>query len=485
MNLKDLILKAKQNSQSFFNEDKNEEFFNLAKNWLTSSSNDDTTHVFVKYLYWLISITEIREEEFFKNLIESFVIDFTDNQENYECDCDGGEGTQNMGAMLAMYMMLSQVAQSGGGDSSGGTNVDGDEIESGDGSIEDIYKQIAGEVGDHDFPESLEEFMEEFGQELVKQATPFAVNTNFLGVDSTPIYELESNVDEFSDRDFEELEEDDELDLDDVEEDTSTSEVDVVKEIVDEYNLSSKYEDENIEFSDYINTNRAQEAFKIHDYHDNVISEHVTIVLNKIATGSPEKDDDGMDFYDIDDLVGRTVDKRHINNCKYSNKKKRIKFIVDSSPSCEYYANLYSKLCMGALENGNVDIFKAPNGEIETIVTGDRHNITETPISLLTEGDINPYMTRKKHYKDVSSMGFSSYDKNYTWNFENEIIIFFGDSDGQQIVLNSSIYNKVYWFYASRESDSSRDLKKMLHGQKLYQCTSAEQFLTNVKHVRP
>lgn len=365
------------------------------------------------------------------------------------------------------------------------TGQGGDPIDVDLSQMEAMYKQLLKDASMEDeFPETFREFVMKMGDKLNDMfgADPMVLNTNFMEDEPELLYDMESEIDEFEDRDLDELEETD-FDIDDVDEDFDFLEDHNVKEVVDEYSKSPKVDLEETIEATQENRNRAPDAYRLNlDYEDENLAYDFSLMVDKLVADLTSEQIQGEDHWDEVSLMERTLDKRPLRSCKYSLKKEKIVLILDTSPSCSGYSALYSKFANAALQRDDIEIFKAPNGMIERVIT--MKNGVWDEFDVYDHGsDVNPYMIRRKR-----GVNYSHYDDEYmSWNFDDRTIIFFGDTDGTTEVLNSALYNNVYWFIAADEyrgTDYLGALKKKLRGGKMYPCTSGPQFVKNAKHIR-
>ena len=79
-------------------------------------------------------------------------------------------------------------------------------------------------------------------------------------------------------------------------------------------------------------------------------------IISKIAEDNSGNIIDGSDFWDMNKLINRTIDKRSIFNCKSSRELESIVLLLDSSPSCEQEAQLYTELASVAASFDDFDM---------------------------------------------------------------------------------------------------------------------------------
>jgi len=151
-------------------------------------------------------------------------------------------------------------------------------------------------------------------------------------------------------------------------------------------------------------------------------------IISKIAEDNSGSIIEGSDFWDINKLISRVVDNRNILHCKSSRELESVVLILDSSPSCESYAQLYSELAVTASNFDDVDMYNAPNARIT-----------------------HRYDKKQKDFTVCMSFDDIINDAHRWKYFKNRVIMFFGDFDGTRVVLDNTYNNKVYWFCTESE----------------------------------
>ena len=169
--------------------------------------------------------------------------------------------------------------------------------------------------------------------------------------------------------------------------------------------------------------------FKIDKTGTRRLSSDFARIVSKIAEDNSGNIIDGNDNWDMDKLVYRAVDNRSILNCKSSRELESILLMLDSSPSCENYAKLYSELAVTASNFDDVDMYNAPNARIT-----------------------HRYDKKQKDFTVCMSFDDIINDAHKWKYFKNRVIMFFGDSDGINTVLMNTFSNKVYWFCTESEN---------------------------------
>lgn len=189
-------------------------------------------------------------------------------------------------------------------------------------------------------------------------------------------------------------------------------------------------------------------------------------LIGKIAedlTGEPEP---GDEYWDIDRLLNRRLSKESILNCKMTRERESIIMILDSSPSCHAQAVFYSELASIATVHGDVELYNAPNARL-----------------------VEMYNARKKKFVPFLTP-YDLMDRVHKWSlFKNRVILFFGDNDGEQIVLHATENNDVYWFdwhkYVKHRSLARH--KRAVNSRNLklfYSMYNKEDFINTMKKIR-
>jgi len=151
-------------------------------------------------------------------------------------------------------------------------------------------------------------------------------------------------------------------------------------------------------------------------------------IISKIAEDNSGSIIEGSDFWDVNKLISRVIDNRNILHCKSSRELESVVLILDSSPSCESYAQLYSELAVTASNFDDVDMYNAPNARIT-----------------------HRYDKKQKDFTVCMSFDDIINDAHRWKYFKNRVIMFFGDFDGTRVVLDNTYNNKVYWFCTESE----------------------------------
>lgn len=161
--------------------------------------------------------------------------------------------------------------------------------------------------------------------------------------------------------------------------------------------------------------------------------------ISKIAEDSYGAVTEGDDFWDTDRLAMRSINKESIYKCRNSREKQNIIVMLDSSPSCSELSDLYSKIAIECINYGDIELYDAPNGRLVHIYDN-------------------------KQQKFVKFLNIEDIKKNvHRWSlFKNRTIIFFGDFDGERVVFNNTLNNKIYYFNKKQDYECL-DRMKLYH----------------------
>lgn len=184
-------------------------------------------------------------------------------------------------------------------------------------------------------------------------------------------------------------------------------------------------------------------------------------LISKISedmTGEPEP---GDEFWDIERLLYRQLSNESILNCKMSRQKEVIMMILDSSPSCSKEAKFYSSLASVASIHNDIELYNAPNARLVEIYNRKAKKFV-------------PFLTPQ----DIAN-------RVHEWSlFRNRVIIFFGDSDGVEVVSNAAEYNKIYWFHKEPKRCIDDYVSEHRNVTIFESITSTQSFINAMKTIR-
>lgn len=199
-----------------------------------------------------------------------------------------------------------------------------------------------------------------------------------------------------------------------------------------------------------------QEAFGLDFLKERRIAHTFTVIIAKIAEDLGGWPTDGDDEWDVDALMRRRMTLQNLSRCRRSREKESVVLILDTSGSCLPQARFYSRIAGASLGSGDIDLYIAPNAGL---------------------------------HARRSRNGWDPVDST-DWKFSGRTIIFFGDFDGGDAVVEASWRNTVYWFCS--EGNRYPTMKahpwcsytiKEFRG-KFFECNSENDFLRLIKKVR-
>lgn len=205
---------------------------------------------------------------------------------------------------------------------------------------------------------------------------------------------------------------------------------DYEEEDFDDDDFDDDFDDEeDFEFSN----KNSHMAFRPEDttpIRDRKLKYAVNLLFERIAEELSYESEEGQVKWDAKKLLKRSIDKSiPLAKCKTSKKKEKIVLILDTSGSCKEQAGFYSQVAKVGADRDDVEIFLAPNGVLEYKYENGRWR----PVGeedMLPEARMNPE------------------GGNENWNnfFKNRTIVFFGDYDAGDSVVEASWNNNVWWF---------------------------------------
>jgi len=218
-------------------------------------------------------------------------------------------------------------------------------------------------------------------------------------------------------------------------------------------------------------------GYEVENISEKRIYRMVDVIISKIAEDLTGYDIYGDDFWDIDRLMNRKLNKYPLSTCKNSRERERLIFIVDTSPSCYKQAKFYSKLAMAAAERADVDIYDAPNSHVEKIYDGQ------------TKRWKGCWVHGLRTITDDEGFEIEYARNDWSERWKGRTIIFFGDWDGCENIGEGSRKNKVYFFcstkeYAYSRMDLSRYISRYKFRGKHYICNSVTDFIKLLRKVR-
>lgn len=141
-------------------------------------------------------------------------------------------------------------------------------------------------------------------------------------------------------------------------------------------------------------------------------------LFEKIADDLSSEEIDGDECWHMPSLMRRRVDRRSLGSCRVGYKRESLVLILDTSGSCAAQSRFFSDVAQRANQHGLVEVLYAPNAYISGQVAQDG----------------------SYQYLDVD------------WP-SGRTIVFFGDWDGQDRLVEQSRSNDIYWFSCEHRFD--------------------------------
>lgn len=198
------------------------------------------------------------------------------------------------------------------------------------------------------------------------------------------------------------------------------------------------------------------EAFSLEFARHRRIVNTFALIISKIAEDLAGWPVDGDDEWSIQELMSRRLTLAPLSRCRQSREKESVVLILDTSGSCLPQAVFYNQIAGAAVESGDIELYAAPNAGLEA-------------------------RRDRRGWKAVEQRA---------WPFHGRTIIFFGDYDGGDAVVEASWRNKVYWFC----SEGTRYPSMKLHPWcsypfsffrgVYYDCLNKEDFVRLLRKVR-
>jgi hypothetical protein len=181
----------------------------------------------------------------------------------------------------------------------------------------------------------------------------------------------------------------------------------------------------------------------------------LSTVIEKIGEEDSNTEMIGSEVLSIPLLLKRKITKSPVTDCMAKLEKQKIVIMLDTSGSCYNLAQFYSGILKASHSNRDIDLFEAPNGDIEKEWNGKK------------------WIETNKSWKD----------------FKGRTIIYFGDYDGRNFLFKGSKTNRVFWLYFHRyytwinDSGIESGIRQSFRG-KVIQCQGSSDFIKAVKKIR-
>jgi hypothetical protein len=215
-------------------------------------------------------------------------------------------------------------------------------------------------------------------------------------------------------------------------------------------------EDAPVEMVFSAGTPNHNEAFWLEMRYERRVSRTLSVIVSKIAEDLGGWPVDGDDEWSMEALMARRLNRAPLSSCRQSREKESLVLILDNSGSCLPQARFYNQVAAGAVQAGDVELYAAPNAGIAA-----------------------------KRGRN----GWLPVDEK-AWPFHRRTIVFFGDYDGGDQVVEASWHNRVYWFC----SEGDRYPQMSLHPWcsysldrfrgRYFECNQTDDFIHLLKKVR-
>jgi hypothetical protein len=198
------------------------------------------------------------------------------------------------------------------------------------------------------------------------------------------------------------------------------------------------------------------QAFDLKRLRQKRLSQALAVIISKVAEDLSGRLLDGDDEWDMEAVLMRRLNRRSLGKCRCSRERISVVLILDTSGSCLPQARFYSHLAESAIRAGDVELYAAPNAGLIA---------RRTP------------------------RGWIGLDDPH-WRFTGRTIIFFGDFDGGDAVVEAGWSNKLYWFcseggrYPSMREHPWCSYPMSRFKGRFFQCDTEEDFLDLWRKVR-
>ena len=183
-------------------------------------------------------------------------------------------------------------------------------------------------------------------------------------------------------------------------------------------------------------------------------------VIEKVAEDYARYKTEGEEIYDIERLMLRPYEKKPLHYYMCGLERECIIVMLDTSGSCAQQAEFYKRIAKIAVKRKDVGLYETPNGVIEAKWVWEKGTMVEVPPDV-------------RSHKD----------------FKNRVILYFGDFDGGDTVVELSFQNKVYWFSSEDryedmdEHDWCSYTLKDFKGVYI-ECLNENQFFKGIRKIR-
>jgi hypothetical protein len=141
------------------------------------------------------------------------------------------------------------------------------------------------------------------------------------------------------------------------------------------------------------------------------LAQHFAVMVSKVAEDLSGWPLPGDDEWCIPALMERRMTRAPLSHCRQSRERESVVVILDTSGSCLPQARFYNRLADAAVRVGDVELYAAPNAGLRARRTA-------------------------RGWQGLADQA---------WPFSRRTIIFFGDFDGGDAVVEASWSNRIYW----------------------------------------
>jgi hypothetical protein len=160
---------------------------------------------------------------------------------------------------------------------------------------------------------------------------------------------------------------------------------------------------------------------------------HFSRIVSKLAEDLSGWPVEGDDEWDMAALLARSMDRRPLRSCRQARERAAMALIIDVSGSCLHSSEFFSKIAALAVREKDVDLFSGNNGRIEA------------------RWDTNLGKFVRVHCG--------------RWPFHHRTVLFFGDHDGEALIMDAATRNRVTWFSnEKRERYLNSAVRTTFHG---------------------
>lgn len=216
------------------------------------------------------------------------------------------------------------------------------------------------------------------------------------------------------------------------------------------------------------NLNLAPQAFGLEGRYLRGLAARFARMVSKVAEDSADMPTQGDEEWDLVELRQRRFTGRLISQCRMTREKRKVAVVLDTSPSCEHQARLFSSIARVAEELGDCELYDAPNFAI--------HAVKLPPL---------PGGRGGGHGGEWESLPQAERD----WQFQRRVVLAFGDFDGIERICAASAVrgNKIYWFSCEERPtvlEHNRDFFVSRYKGRYFPATNLQGLMKAMRKVR-